>query len=204
MNDTKSAYPLQWPPAWPKTEAIKRERGKFQSTLSSALNMLKDEVRLLGGKNLVLSSNCTLGHEKPKDPGVVAYFHYDGNEVAVPCDRWQRVEHNVKAIALTIEAMRGMERWGAKHMIKAMFSGFKALPSSEKNWWDVLQCRADSPPDIIRANYRRLAVDYHPDRGGTNAQMAETVRAGMAEIQTEVAKLVRVDGERKLDLDWDG
>lgn len=38
----------------------------------------------------------------------------------------------------------------------------------------------------------------------TNAQVAEKIRAGMVEIQTEVSKLFRMDGERKLDLDWDG
>lgn len=121
----------------------------------------------MGGKNVVLSSNYTLGCENPKDSGVVAYFHWDGVELAIPCDRWLRVEHNVQAIALTIEAMRGMERWGAKHMIKSMFTGFKQISNgSELPWWEILEVSQSSTPDFVTAQYRRLAKLHHPDTGG--------------------------------------
>ena len=111
MNQT--AYPLQWPAGWPRTES--REGGRFKTTLNTALSALKREVELLGGRSLVLSSNVTLGNENPKDCGVVAYFELRGQFISIPCDRWNNVESNVKAITLTIEAMRGIERWGAKH-----------------------------------------------------------------------------------------
>jgi curved DNA-binding protein CbpA len=49
-----------------------------------------------------------------------------------------------------------------------------ALPSSQaREWWDVLQCKPDASLDVINAQYRRLAMDYHPDRGGNQAQMSE-------------------------------
>jgi len=58
------------------------------ATLSGTLSGLTEEVRRLGGKNLILSSNHTLGATRPKEPGVVAYFDYDDRPVAIPCDRW--------------------------------------------------------------------------------------------------------------------
>jgi hypothetical protein len=61
----------------------------------------------------------------------------DGAQVAIPCDRWAKVEQNVQAIALTIESMRAIQRHGAKHMIKAMFQGFTALPAPD-DWRGVL------------------------------------------------------------------
>ncbi len=136
MGEAPTAYPLQWPAGWPRTGG--RESSRFKATLAGALKELQDEVRLLGGAGMVLSSNVTLGRERPADPGVVAYFFFEKQQVAVPCDRWHLVQDNVKAIALTINAMRGMERWGAKHMIRAMFQGFRALPAPETDWRALL------------------------------------------------------------------
>lgn len=176
MND-KTAYPLYWPKAWPKTENTKRENGNFKTTLPAALNSLKLECSRLGGKDLILSSNYTLGCERPAESGVVAYFEYEGNRVAIPCDRWRLVEHNVRAIALTIEAMRGMERWGAKHMITAMFTGFKSIPekASGRNPLEVLgldPAKQYSEADITAA-FRRRSKTEHPDIStGSNEKFA--------------------------------
>jgi hypothetical protein len=170
-----TAYPLQWPKAWPKTE-IKQD-SRFKQTLSAALNKLKRECQMLGGKELVLSSNYTLGTEHPKESGVVAYFHLDQKPIAIPCDRWRAVEDNVYAIAMTIEAMRGMERWGAKHMITAMFSGFKALPEKAggKDPYLVLGILpgAKVNAETITAAYKQKAKTAHPDAGGSAEAWAE-------------------------------
>ena len=127
----------------------------------------------MGGKQLVLSSNYTLGSENSSEPGVVAYFSWGDLQVAIPCDRWSRIEHNVQAIALTVKAMRGMERWGAKHMIKAMFTGFKALPSpkvSKRAWWDVLGVAKTAGSEETNRAYRDLVKKYHPDHGGDSEE----------------------------------
>jgi len=121
----------------------------------------------MGAKNVILSSNYTLGIENPKDPGVCAYFEWDSGPMAIPCDRWKRISHNIQAIALTVEAMRGMERWGAKHMIKAMFSGFKRLSAGDMTWW--ISLGLDNPNvniETVKARYRDLVKKHHPDTGG--------------------------------------
>lgn len=167
-RNQKTAYPLTWPLGWPKTDPTRRDRGTFKTSLYAALEDLKKQTRLLGGKDLVLSSNYTLGMERPKDPGVVAYFTWQELPVAIPCDRWSLIEHNVRAIALTIEAMRGMERWGAKHMIRAMFTGFKALPerTDAGTWFKTLGVTADADEKTVKEAYRLLAQKHHPDKGG--------------------------------------
>ena len=177
-----TAYPLAWPPGWPRTEL--RETGQFRTGLATALAALKDEVRRLGGSGLVLSSNVTLGSEKPADPGVVAYFTRGKQQVAIPCDRWKLVEHNVKAIANTIEAMRSIERWGAKHMITAMFQGFAALPAPGPNWRGILGFPESGPieAEMIRQRRRELAQQHHADVGGTGSRMAEINAAADAAL----------------------
>lgn len=181
------AYPLQWPKGWPRTEAGKRESGiRFKNvTVPGALNSLYDEVRRLGGKNVVLSSNYTLGNTNPKDSAVVAYFDYEGKQVAMPCDRWNRIEANVRAIALTIEAMRGMERWGAKHMIRAMFSGFSALPEKTgRSCWDVLGLEpGQRTKSGIETAFRAKARETHPDTGGSAEAFQELHAARETALQ---------------------
>lgn len=174
---TPSAYPLQWPQGWPETPGPQRERSRFKQTVHAALDNLQKQVRLMGGSNLILSSNCTLGNSRPANPGVVAYFEWAKAPRAIPCDRWNTVEANVQAIALTIEAMRKMESWGAKHMIQAMFSGFKALPagntSGRRPWWEVLGVPVNAPPNLVEIRYREEARNRHPDRGGSSEKMVE-------------------------------
>jgi len=180
MNQTDhTAYPLSWPTGWPKTDPVKREKGQFKTSLEGALRKMRHEVELMGGKGLILSSNATLGVNNPSDPGVVAYFSWDNLPMAIPCDRWTRIEHNVQAIALTVEAMRGMRRWGAQHMIRAMFSGFKALPApgaTVESWSHVLGVSTSATYDQVKEAYRILAKRHHPDVGG-DARLFRSVQA---------------------------
>lgn len=174
-----TAYPLAWPSAAPRAKY--RERGVYRTTLAGALKNLHREVTLLAGtaagRTMILSSNVTLGQENPSDPGVVAYFIHDGDAVALPCDRWTTVAANVQAIALTIECMRGMQRHGSKHLIKAMFSGLVALPAPE-GWRAVLELGADDGLAQAEQAFKRLAQKAHPDLpGGSHDAMARLNRA---------------------------
>lgn len=171
------AYPLHWPSGWPRTEPLKREQSRFDTTVARALEFVEEEVRRLGGKQLVISSNCTLGNMRPEDPGVCAYFIYQGASAGIPCDRWRKAEDNLHAIAKTIEALRGIERWGAKHMVKAAFTGFAALPApgntTGRSWREVLEAVEGDTLVDVKAKYRKLSAKRHPDKGGSEEAMSE-------------------------------
>jgi uncharacterized protein with beta-barrel porin domain len=179
---TIPAYPLAWPPGWPRTKPTLRAAGPFKVTITAALANVTDEVRRLGGKMTCISSNVTLGAQNPADPGVAVYFSYDGEETAIPCDRWTRVEANLQAIAKTIEAMRGIERWGAKHMVKAAFRGFAQLagPQPAAAWHSVLGVAAHASTDEVRAAYRALRGAAHPDRHGGSTEHFDAIQRAWA------------------------
>jgi hypothetical protein len=176
---TPTAFPLQWPHGWPKTSPGAHQGSLFKTDTPRALNNLKRQLSLMGAKDIILSSNYTLGMENPKDPGVCAYFQWSGLQLAIPCDRWRRICDNIQAIALTVEAMRGMERWGAKEMIRAMFTGFKALPAGEPEeaWWKVLGVAHNAGAKEIRDAYVALAKKHHPDHGGSHEVFVKIVQA---------------------------
>jgi hypothetical protein len=57
----------------------------------------------------------------PSDTGAAVYFSYKGRQMCFACDKWQDVYDNIYAISKTIEALRGIERWGAGDMVEQAF-----------------------------------------------------------------------------------
>jgi hypothetical protein len=140
------------------------------------------ELELLGADDIVMSTNIPIrkdglpyaNQRQPDDPGVAIYFTLDGQPQCIPCDKWDTVAQNLRAVELTIGALRGLERWGAKEMVNAAFRGFKALPESvivtpytTRPWYEVLQVQPDASHEVVRAAYRNLAAKYHPDNQDT-------------------------------------
>lgn len=138
----------------------------------------------VGDWTVVISTNISLrrdglpyaGQRDPYDRGVAVYWAGKGEQQRViACDRWDRVKDNLRAIEKTIEAMRGIERWGSTDIVNKAFTGFAALPAPPEGWRVIL---GDCPTfEIANASYKRLAFERHPDRGGTHEKMYELNRA---------------------------
>lgn len=169
------AYPLQWPEGRPRTPRYRMERSRFKTTFARTRDDLIHELKLLGARLPVLSTNIELrrdglpyaGRRQPDDPGVAVYFQYKKQQMCFACDKYDRVMDNIQAVYKTIDALRGVARWGTGDMMERAFSGFAALPDNNtESWWDILECRHDASVDIINKQHRRLRSDHHPDRGG--------------------------------------
>jgi hypothetical protein len=147
-------------------------RDRYQLTVAASLKRLYEELDRLGAANVTLSSNLALradgqpksGQVNPADPGIAVYFTLRDKPVVLACDRFVRAEVNIGALAKHIEAMRTMERYGVGSVEQA-FAGYAALPASpESEWWHVLEVPRDSPRDVVRAAFVRLAAIHHPDK----------------------------------------
>lgn len=168
-------YPLRWPDHIARTKTP--ERSRFQTSLARARRNLTRDLDLLGANNIVITSNAvlnkngTIAARQPwiSDVGIAVYFTVDGQGRCFACDRWDWMEDNIQAIAKTIEALRGVQRWGTSQMVDAAFAGFAALPAQTAGdaWWDVMGLSSSTVPrEVIEANYRALAKRSHPDVGG--------------------------------------
>ncbi len=176
------AYPLAWPPGWPRTSAYDRQRhGSMDDRFGRAVQGIIKEIDMLGGTDAIISSNVELRQDglpyanrrHPDDPGIAVYFNLDGNSQCIPCDKWLNIGQNLRAIEMTINALRGLERWGAKEMVSAAFRGFKALPEGghpadpEPTWWEVLGVPRHAAHTEVLTAYRRKIRVSHPDQGGS-------------------------------------
>ncbi|MGO6938515.1 hypothetical protein [Rhizobium johnstonii] len=91
-----TAYPLTWPHNIPRTK--NKAASKFKTGLPAALKNVRSSLQLFAtdsGKKvegITISSNVTLGVDRPDDPGVAVWFTWDGMSVCIAVDRYPKVE----------------------------------------------------------------------------------------------------------------
>jgi hypothetical protein len=187
------AYPLYWPPGRPRTSAHLREPARFDMSLARARDEVIRQVEMLCGRyewmrreaNIIISTNLQLRRDgfplasqrQPDDVGVAVYFNYKKQQVCFACDRWNKIEDNMQAIAKTIDALRGVARWGTGDMMEAAFKGFTALSGPSSDWWYVLNVPQNASVEDVLAAYRELRSKHHPDRGGDSAEFQRVQQA---------------------------
>jgi hypothetical protein len=171
-----TAYPLSWPPTMPRAKI--REKGALKTSLAGALKNVETSIKMFSRDSskvvsaLVISSNVTLGRERPTDAGVAVWFTWDRLQVCIPVDRYLTVEANLQAIHHVIEARRVELRHGTLALVRASFQGFTALPAPDTDHWsDVLGVPKTAKVDDIERAYRSKAKDAHPDKGGSAEAM---------------------------------
>ena len=194
-NDLPTAYPLQWPAGRPRTAApetthsFRRTGTRSRYTITQAVDLILAELGRMGVPDVVISSNLRVRldgrpvaeQRAPQDAGAAIYFQHEGRQVCFACDKWSTVEDNLRAISLTLEAVRGMERWGAAS-IEATFTGYAALPApAGANWWEVLGLSSPgADAHMVLTAYRALVKQHHPDMGGDREQFLKVQQAYQA------------------------
>jgi hypothetical protein len=79
---------------------------------------------------------------------------------------------NLRVLYLAVESMRMNEVRGIDKVLETAYFQL-AAPAQEKSPWEVLHIYPGSPISVAEAAYRSLAVEKHPDKGGTQAEMQE-------------------------------
>jgi hypothetical protein len=172
-------FPLAWPAGWKRTRWPKS--APFKVTPRQAEQELLAELDRMGASQIVISTDrrvnrdgsFSVARQALYDMGVAIYFTRKGRDVVLACDQYDEIHANIRAIGKTIEALRGIERWGASDMLDRAFTGFEALPAPQA-WWETLGL---SGPNATRSDiaiaYRRASNSAHPDKpGGSHDKMA--------------------------------
>lgn len=191
-------FPLEWPVGWRRTEPHKRRRAAFQVGDDQAGLEMMHELELLGARQIVVSSNVQVRRDglpyagearrTIADPGVAVFFHHKGKPQVIAIDQYDRPKDNIRAIGLTVAAMRTIKRHGSAEVLDRTFSGFSLPPAPPAGppWRRVFGWRADLPAnaEVIRTRYHELALKLHPDReGGSEDAMQQLNRAFQEALQ---------------------
>lgn len=190
---TTEAYPLSWPYGRKRTERWHRVRalfhrkrndryGKSDITIHEAVSFVLDQLRMIGVHDyeVIISTDLKVrldglpysNQRQPDDPGASVWWRPAGakTERVIAIDRYDRIADNIYAIGKTLEALRGIERWGGDDVQEQAFSGYAALEGPGTSVHDrawalgVIGAKGAEPQDVLKNLYRIALSHSHPDK----------------------------------------
>ena len=168
------------------------EMAPFRSTWSSTEDLLERELRMLRATTIVLLIDVTetdirldgklRANARPLSPAVAVQFDTARKgSLLIGCGRYRHWQDNVRAIALGLEALRKVERYGIVRSAE-QYEGWRALPEGSRvtvltdidRAWGLIAGVAGVSVDAARNDprtaYRTALKRAHPDNGGTAAR----------------------------------
>lgn len=174
---------------WPGELTANRKPSSFRAGLDDSYRLLERELLHLGVSSVVIQMDCDrsqirrdglLRADARSRPGVIVSFTTSHQQsLSYPCDRFDSWSDNIRAIALALEALRKVDRYGVSGNGE-QYRGWQALPSPSRPDFDTKDealaflrrllglDRVDSlvRPETIEAALRSAELKTHPDRGG--------------------------------------
>lgn len=166
-------------PAWPYAEQQRRP-ATYRVGYDRTLKDLDAEISLLEGSELIIGVVVTEANiridgqlrqdARPSHPGVEVSFEVpDGRRLTFHTDVHNEWRDNLRAIALGLESLRAVQRYGITTGLGEQYAGFAALtaggPDPAKG-----KLLAEREGGI-----RQALMKYHPDRGGNDRDFADVV-----------------------------
>lgn len=174
----------------------KHQRSAFDSTWSATEQLLVREVAHLRGRDLVVEADFTerdlrldgrpRANARPASPAVRVAFDSIHGPLTYATDRFTTWQDNVRAIALGLEALRKVDRYGITKRGE-QYAGWKALPGGSgaepshmtrtealsvlgrwgRAFYDMPAIPAEhvnTDPGSLRSLHRSARRAAHPDR----------------------------------------
>lgn len=194
--------PMLWAPR-PDTSP-RRSRWAFKATLGQTMTLLRREVAQLDGDNVLIGGEWRESQLRmdggfrggspvvPAHPGIEVSFDSRVGRVVLATDVCVDWQHNLRSIALGLEALRAVDRYGCSSRGQ-QYAGFRALPSGTGGAGapDTMEAAKHVLVEIVGGDIRAIAGmrsdawqrvvrealrKTHPDTGG-NATVFGHVQA---------------------------
>lgn len=123
---------------WPGSRTRTPIRSAFSGSWGSTLDLLDRELHMLRARRLVIEVDLDeskirkdgrpRADAQMRTSGVILSFESRHGPLRYSCDRFDRYRDNLRALALGLEALRRVERYGIASRGE-QYQGWKALPS---------------------------------------------------------------------------
>lgn len=160
----------------------RHRRSAFDASWSATESLLMREVRHLNGKDLVVEVDVTemdirndgriRANARPSTPGVRIAFESVHGPLTYSTDRFNHWQDNVRAIALGLEALRKVDRYGITKRGE-QYAGWKALPGGRA--MPPSHMTRDMAYDVL---YAAASVGPDDDRVWSDKDLARAARRG--------------------------
>lgn len=180
---------------WPGEPTRNRRRAQFSAQWKSTLSLLGRELDHLGRKNVVIQvalierdirlDGFPRANARPDHPGVIVSLDSKYGPLSYPCDTFTTWQDNLRGIALALDALRAVDRYGVTKRGE-QYTGWKQLGGRPVS---PLLTREEAAAFITKladplgritgmqrslldgrmldAVYKQAAKNAHPDTGGT-------------------------------------
>lgn len=200
---------------WIGAPTKNRKVAPFSVPYDKTLRELEKELRHLKARDILIQAYLTerqiradgwpRANERPAGPGVILTFTTASGALSFPCDTYQHYESNIRAISLSLTALRAIDRYGVTRQAE-QYQGWKAIaPPSDRPFTTreeaarflVVQSAIDNKPDfslcvdVIRdrelrsAMYRVAAGKLHPDKPTGSHELFVRLQAAMRELEAQ-------------------
>ena len=190
---------------WPEKPTKHRKDSPFYATYNQTLAELEDELRRLRATKILVQSFYTSSQllndgwprsgESPRQPGVVLSFQTPNGPLSFPCDRYSHFQANLRAIGLSLVALRAIDRYGVTRRAE-QYQGWKQIaPPSDRPFGSkedaavflesqAYGSRLETQKLILDANcrakaYKTAAARVHPDAPNGSHELFVHPRAAM-------------------------
>lgn len=194
--------------AWARPETRIRQRSQFSAPWSATLDLLDREIFHLGSgrrhpdsvlqialreRDFRITDGMPRANSVPSHPGVILNIESTKGPLSFPCDKFDRWQDNLRAIALGVEALRKVDRYGITPGDE-QYQGWRAIESKPANGFpnaaEALAFLANTaawgrPPDPAEAAaiYRHARREAHPDRNNGARQLWDRVEAAADQLR---------------------
>jgi hypothetical protein len=184
------------PPAGP------RRRSPFSANYSDTRHILNRELTEIRASAVVIQLDCDerqirqdgmpKSDCRTRSPRVIISCESKWGPLSYPCDAFNKWEDNLRAIALALQALRLVDRYGVTQTGQ-QYRGWKAItyrgddqfPNAQAaaEWFGKLDpvklpaSRLLQNAQAVEDAYRAAAKVYHPDHGGTADKFAQVTAA---------------------------
>lgn len=207
MSDYPASVKLRPISTWPGTETRERVRSNFSAPWRDTLQLLDRELRHLGGgyrsaptvleiamrEQDFRNDGLPRAHARPTHPGVIVNIETKAyGPLRYPCDRFTDWHDNLRAIALALEALRKVDRYGVtKH--GEQYAGWRAIeasqpmPTADDAERSLRLVAGDMDGDLDRV-VRAARAKVHPDRNGGDRGVYDAVDTAV-QVLTKAGRL---------------
>lgn len=194
---------LVWPYP-PRTRP--RKRAPFRAVWSSTRAILQKELAHLQARNVVIQCDADASafrldgmlraDAKLRSPRIILSFDSTHGPLSYPCETFDQWQANVRAIALGLNALRMVDRYGVARRGE-QYAGFKSLPGPPPAANNGRPMRPDEALNSLRSCVGSFSISYpdlgrairnaqrktHPDAGGT-AEAFKCVQAAAEALRS--------------------
>lgn len=180
---------------WPGALTTNRKRSQFSAGYGATLQLLDRELSHINAKGVVVlmaldASEIRLDGRPyakaiPRHPGVILSCTTKYGPFRMACDRFTEWADNLRAIALSLEHLRAMDRYGCTKRGE-QYRGWQALPAPnplpttrEEAYAELSKVIGEGRAKTLPLDeaFREAALLTHPDTGGDAERFKRIVAA---------------------------